>query len=831
MKRLNRLILLSFLGILGGLAASGQALTSIRITLTDPDAKFIVDGQGFSYNQNFVWPEGTAHTVEFPMSNRANAPGPFQYDPSGRARWGFGGWTAVSSIPLTLPSTSVVTIIASRTLTELNGTVTKEFPVDVEFLYDSPAQGCTTTVEEELIDRQGVLLVDGACYAKGQEIWMKPGIHTFQAFPYTGYYFAGMVFGGGFKPMPGAFNLEINSTTTFGPVFERAKRVRFSTSPVGLQVLVDRAPVTPGLAYAIEPLSDLCGPAYIPLKTPLGVPHLCIGDFDFAPGSVHQIGAQPIQTSPEGDFWVFDSFSNGLGQSATFVTPGDVNNRSVIQAKFIHGVRSTISTSEAGLRLVIDGKDVPPSQAYGFIWAEGTTHRLSAPATQRDAKGRVWKFVRWSDAGAPEHDITVPVGGTDYRVSAFFEVLGQVQVTSNPPGLTVKVNGAECRTPCTYDQESGATLNMEAVGQLALGEGSRYEFDAWDGRGTALAQRAIFTADVQAYTARYHGSHRVLAYSDPEEGAKFRFSPESSDGFFAEGTSVQVTALPNTGYKFLVWDQDLNSRSAVERVTVVSPMTVVAKLEKVPGIAPAGVRNAAGDTPDGSVAPGSIISIYGDGLADELEIGPSNPLAQAIGDIYVTVNDRFLPLIFVSPSQINAQLLSSLEDGDYILKAHRTGKADMSGAFTVKRNAPGVFFNLTADGMPLVAALHQNGTPVTQASPARKGETISLFGTGLGGYDRPIIDGFLLPATEVYKLLDPVKVLAGLPGFGAPAGANAAQVPVAVRDPAFAGGAAGMVGTNLVKLTLDADLPAGKILELSLSVNGAQSNKVQLPVE
>jgi uncharacterized protein (TIGR03437 family) len=60
---------------------------------------------------------------------------------------------------------------------------------------------------------------------------------------------------------------------------------------------------------------------------------------------------------------------------------------------------------------------------------------------------------------------------------------------------------------------------------------------------------------------------------------------------------------------------------------------------------------------------------------------------------------------------------------------------------------------------------------------------------------------------------------------------QAAETPVAVRDPAFAGGAAGMVGTSLIRVTLDADLPASKVLELSISVNGSQSNKVQLPIE
>jgi uncharacterized protein (TIGR03437 family) len=346
----------------------------------------------------------------------------------------------------------------------------------------------------------------------------------------------------------------------------------------------------------------------------------------------------------------------------------------------------------------------------------------------------------------------------------------------------------------------------------------------------ALAQTATFNSNVQVLTAKYHGSHRFLVYSDPAEGAKFKFTPDSTDGFFAEGTKVQVTVVPNTGFKFVIWTEDLTSKSSTENITIVGPSTAVAHMEKVPQIAPAGIRNAAGDTPDGSVAPGSIISIYGANLASDLAIGPTNPLAQTIGNIYVTVNDSILPLIFVSPTQINAQLLSALVEGDYTLKVHITGQPDVVGTFKVKKNAPGVFYNVTQDGMPLVAALHQDGSPITEDSPAQKGETISFYGTGLGAYDRPIIDGFILPSTDVYKLLDPVKVLAGIPTTPPP-GANAATVPPVTRDPAFAGGAAGMVGTSLIKMTLDKDLPAGNVLELSITVNGSQSNKVQLPIQ
>ncbi|MEO5926064.1 MAG: hypothetical protein ABIR70_19745 [Bryobacteraceae bacterium] len=844
MKRLNRLLMLGFLGLFGALAASGQALINMRIGLNEEAAKFVVDGQSYLYRATFVWPEGSTHVVEFPMSAIGGDPQPYQYHPSGNARYDFKGWSYVAPATFQLPTGPAVYITVNRNLTELNGVVEKQFPIDFEFPNGNGnplLQGCSPVVDVDQIDRHGVMLVTGRtifppgstspCVPKNLTVWAVAGTFAFQAFAYPGYTPTVVVQGQNyFKPE--YFTVPLQDATVVQTYFEPAKRVRFSTSPSGLKVLVDRTTVTPQVMDYLAPrLVDYCTDVALNVKTPLGIKPLCTGDYDFARGSTHLIGAEPVQTDPNGDFWIFDRFSNGMGQNSVYVTPSDIYNREDIQALFIHGVRSSIDSNVPGLKISIDGSDAAPNPYYGFIWAEGSTHRLKPPAFQRDTKGRMWKFVGWSDGGEAEHDITVPVGGKDFRVTATFEVLGQVQITTTPPGLTINVDGAECTTPCSFDKEAGAALSVTAAKNVPLGESSRYDFQTWAGRTDALVQTTTFDKNVQVLTAQYHGSHRFLAYSDPEDGAKFKFSPESADGFYPEGANVQVTVVPNTGFKFIIWGEDLQSKTATESLAIAGPSVAVAHMEKVPQIAPAGIRNAAGDTPDGTVAPGSIISIYGAGLTEELQIGPSNPLAQAIGDVYVTVNDSLLPLIFVSPTQINAQLLSSLGEGDYTLKVHNATGKDITGTFKVKRNAPGVFYNVTESGMPLIAALHQDGSPITQDSPAQKGETISFYGTGLGAYDRPIIDGFLLPSTDIYKLTDPVKVVAGVPTSGALADTNAAAVQPALRDPSFAGGAPGMVGTSLVKVTIDKDLPTGNVLEISILVNGSQSNKVQLPVQ
>ena len=107
----------------------------------------------------------------------------------------------------------------------------------------------------------------------------------------------------------------------------------------------------------------------------------------------------------------------------------------------------------------------------------------------------------------------------------------------------------------------------------------------------------------------------------------------------------------------------------------------------------------------------------------------------------MTINNSILPLLFVSPQQINAQLPSSLTDGTYTLEVQNTGQPEISGTLTVARNAPGLFPSVVGS-TAYAMAFHADGSMVTTTSPAAAGETISFLGTGFGPYKTPVFDGF-----------------------------------------------------------------------------------------
>ncbi len=278
---------------------------------------------------------------------------------------------------------------------------------------------------------------------------------------------------------------------------------------------------------------------------------------------------------------------------------------------------------------------------------------------------------------------------------------------------------------------------------------------------------------------------------------------------------VAVTVTPNNGYKFMSWGGDLSGSFATGILTMSTPHNVIASLASVPFIPPAGIESAAGPTPDGSVASGSLIAIYGQNLAPSFQIGPSSPLSQTIDNVTVTVNSQLLPLVFVSPGQVAAQIPWETPPGNYTLLVHSTGQPDISGPITVSRDAPAIFTQPNPQNLPLVLALHQDGTVVTLASPALRNEQISIYGTGFGPYTDQIPDGFPPPAANTFLVVDPITVTCG---------------PVQVQ-PDWAGAATGMVGMTIVKITITDAFPFSTTANLAIAVNGKTSTPVSLPLQ
>ncbi len=809
------------------LAAFGQnvPISSIRIYTVPDGARFYVDGTLYYASQTFLWAQGSKHIVQFPVQMIDGQPTNYQVSMDGGTRYTFGGWQDSNGI--LAPANSLnQTITADPSVTSLKAVVSTTYKVSLRFSTSpTAAPGCDGAPSNAPQDstRAGIVFLQGGgqpCFGSNADMFLAAGTYNVNAFPYPGWVFTGWYVNGQAYPAY-LSQISVLGPVTVAPVFQQGRRVQFVSDPFGMQLLIDRTP-TPTSAYNIldgiilqpGPNSAPCQAGNsLPPGAPVGIPMLCLGEFDFLPGSTHTIAAVTPQLDRSGKWWVFDSFSNGMKQNSIYTTGTNTSSKDVVTAKFVPGVQTAFLTSPTGLKLQVDGTTA--WQSYNFIWADGSSHTVTAPPTQTDNSGRKWTFQGWSNGGTATQTFKADASAPNQRLIANYTLLGQVKVTTNPPGVKIQIDGADCVAPCTVDRESGAKIAISVPQTIPMDANSRMDFQGWSDGG-ANVRTFTFSGDSVALWANYGTSYRLTTGSDPAGGVDLTFDPPSSDSFFSGDSVVNISAKAKPGFKFRRWGGDAAGVYPATQVSMNGPRTVMAMLDRTPYLAPAGIRNAAGTTPDNIVAPGSIIAILGESLAPAYQAGPVNPLAQAIGDTVVTVNDRLLPLLFVSPNQINAQVLSDLPDGDYVLQVQTTGSATVTGTFTISRNAPGLFTR-TADGdsRPFALAFHEDGTPLTPDSPARRGETVSILGTGFGPFDGKLIDGFITPDPSNYRLLDPLLIAAG-------------DQPI---QPVWTGAAPGTVGTAVTKFKIDDGMPAASNLELTVSVNGKSSNKVLLPLQ
>jgi uncharacterized protein (TIGR03437 family) len=512
-----------------------------------------------------------------------------------------------------------------------------------------------------------------------------------------------------------------------------------------------------------------------------------------------------------GNWWVFNGWSNGLPQNALYTVDNNVLTGATLTADYVQGAHVAFVTSPTALNLTVDG--LSNYTSYDFIWGVGSAHTVTAPATQTAANGRVYTFQNWSNQTAPSQTVNVnqSMAASGYRLTANFNKLSRVVVQSSPSGLTLQVDGANCVTPCNVDRANGATFQVSAPTQIPMGKGARLNFGSWSDRG---ASNHVITVsqDYAVASASYTTFYQLSAGSNPGNGSAFKFSPSSSDMFYSQGSQVTVTATPNPGFKFGHWTGDLTGSFPSGVVSMTAPDSVMANMISVPYIAPAGIMNGVGPTPSAAVAPGSIISIFGQSLASGVQLGPVNPLAQSIGGTIVTITETILPLLFVSPQQINALLPSSLADGKYTLEVQNTGQPEISGTLSVARDAPGLFFS-TIGSTAYAVAFHADGSLVTTNKPAAGGETISMLGTGFGPYQKSMPDGFF-PPNPPPAVADSVVLSVG----------GTKPTPTSTAAPGF-------IGIVSTQFEVPSGLPGGTSVPVLVSINGTDSNTVMLPIQ
>jgi uncharacterized protein (TIGR03437 family) len=188
-------------------------------------------------------------------------------------------------------------------------------------------------------------------------------------------------------------------------------------------------------------------------------------------------------------------------------------------------------------------------------------------------------------------------------------------------------------------------------------------------------------------------------------------------------------------------------------------LPLLAQSSTAPSYSAASIVNSATNTA-GDLAPNTIATIYGVNLAFETAglSSIAGSLPAVLADVRVIVAGQIAFLYYVSPQQINFLIPDNLLAGNMPLTVARQGTAGPTVQIAVSAAGPGLYE--WEQGM--IASTHADGSVITQANPAQPGETVVIYGTGLGGTNPDVGGGEIsMVAAQIAQLSDFHMTVAG----------------------------------------------------------------------
>jgi uncharacterized protein (TIGR03437 family) len=230
----------------------------------------------------------------------------------------------------------------------------------------------------------------------------------------------------------------------------------------------------------------------------------------------------------------------------------------------------------------------------------------------------------------------------------------------------------------------------------------------------------------------------------------------------------------------------------------------------VPVLARNGILHNFNPVLGGTLAPGTVITIYGTALAAGTIAPQAVPLPTTLDGTTVIVGGIPAPLFFVSPGQINAQLPYQLIAGrEYQVVVQADAALTNPEPIQLAPLAPGVA--RLADGRAI--AQHADFSLVTAESPAKPGENLVIYLAGMGLTDNAVASGAVSPAEPLARVSSDLEVTLG-------------SKPVKLF---FAGLTPGLVGIYQINFQVPEDAASGDLV-LSVQQAGVPANTSLLPV-
>ena len=191
-------------------------------------------------------------------------------------------------------------------------------------------------------------------------------------------------------------------------------------------------------------------------------------------------------------------------------------------------------------------------------------------------------------------------------------------------------------------------------------------------------------------------------------------------------------------------------------------------VEQVPAVPSGGFVNGASF--QGGLVPGSLASIFGTGLTkdlDGIEEVSAAPFPTTLGGVRVYVAGHAAPMVSIANvrgiEQLNFQVPFEVPapSGEVAVMIDNNGATATFNNVQTLAVQPGIFEFFLGPSL-FAAALHADFSVVTPANPAKPGEIILLFVTGLGPTDPPVGTNVPGPVPPAVTVSDPAVIVAGV---------------------------------------------------------------------
>jgi uncharacterized protein (TIGR03437 family) len=216
--------------------------------------------------------------------------------------------------------------------------------------------------------------------------------------------------------------------------------------------------------------------------------------------------------------------------------------------------------------------------------------------------------------------------------------------------------------------------------------------------------------------------------------------------------------------------------------------------------------NAVTSAADGSaaVAPGGLITIYGQNMSGANFAADQVPLTTGLGSSCIGVNGSPIPLLYVSPGQINAQLPFNAT-GNATLTIHTPDGLSNNFPLTVQPAAPSIFVANSGSNTLGLVVRNINGQIVTPTNPIHPKDAVTIYLTGMGQTSPAIPAGAVAPSDPLSRVSQqPAVTIAGM--------------DLAVS---YAGLAPGEVGVYQINATVPESVLTGISMPLTINQGGA----------